>query len=50
MCCFCSKVILRIFGCFVVGNFRLFNLSNRVVLYSAGSGIKSVKLCKDIVE
>ena len=39
---FGSKVIPRIFGCFIVGNVWLFNLSDRVVLYSAGSGVKSM--------
>ena len=46
ICCenvsFELRVIPRIFGCFVVGNVRLFNLSDRVVLYSAGFGVKSV--------
>ena len=46
ICCenvsFGSRVIPRIFGCFVVGNVWLFNLSDRVVLYSAGSDVKSV--------
>ena len=46
ICCknvsFESKVISRIFGCFVVSSVSLFNLSDRVVLYSAGSGVKSV--------
>ena len=46
ICCeninFGSRVIPRIFWCFVVGNVWLFNLSDRVVLYSAGSGVKSV--------
>ena len=47
-CCenvgFGSRVIPRIFGCFDVGTVWLFNLlvSDRVVLYSAGSGVKSV--------
>ena len=45
-----SKVIPRVFGCFVVGSVSLFNLSDRVVPYSAGSGVKSVILCKNIVE
>ena len=39
---FGSRVIPRVLGCFVVGNVWLFNLGDRVVLYSAGSGIKSV--------
>ena len=39
---FGSRVIPKIFGCFVVGNVWLFNLSDRVVLYSAGSSVKSV--------
>ena len=39
---FGSKVIPRIFRCFVVGNVRLFNLSGRVVLYSGRFGVKSV--------
>ena len=38
---FGSSVIPRILGCFVVGNVW-FNLSDKVVLYSAGSGVKSV--------
>ena len=46
VCCenvsFGSRVIPRIFGCFVVGNVWLFNLSDRFVLHSAGSGVKSV--------
>ena len=46
ICCenvsFRSRVIPRIFGYFVVGNVWLFNLSDRVVLYLAGSGVKSV--------
>ena len=46
ICCenvsFGSRVNLRIFGCFVFGSVCLFNLSNRVVLYSAGSGVKIV--------
>ena len=45
ICCenvsFGSRVIPRIFGCFV-GNVWLFNLSDRVGLYSAGSGVKIV--------
>ena len=48
ICCenvsFGSRVIPRIFGCFVVGNVWLFNLSDRVVLYSVKSGVKSVVL------
>ena len=35
-------VIPRVLGCFVVGNVWLFILSDRVVLYSAGSSVKSV--------
>ena len=46
ICCenvsFGSRVIPRIFGYFVVGNVWLFKLSDRFVLYSAGSGVKSV--------
>ena len=46
ICCenvsFGSRVIPRIFGCFVVGNVWLLNLSDRVVLYLAGCGVKSV--------
>ena len=46
MCCknvsFGSRVIPRIFGCFIVDNVWLFNLSDRVVLYSVGSGVKGV--------
>ena len=46
ICCenvsFGSKVIPRIFGCFVVGNIWLFNLSDRIVPCSSGSGVKSV--------
>ena len=45
-----SKVIARVFGYFVGGSVSLFNLSDRVVLYSAESGVKSVILCKNIVE
>ena len=45
-CCenvsFGSGVIPRIFGCFVVGSVCLFNLSDRVMPYSVGSGVKSV--------
>ena len=47
---FVSKVIPRIFGCFIVGNVWLFNLSDRILLYSAGSGVKNVFclcLCED---
>ena len=40
--CFGSRLIPKIFGYFVVGNVWLFNLSDRVVLYSAGSGVKIV--------
>ena len=40
ICCknvsFGLRVIPRIFGCFVVGNIWLFNLSTRVVLFSVG--------------
>ena len=39
---FGSRVIPKILKCFVVGNVWLFNLSDRVVLYSAGSGVKTV--------
>ena len=39
---FGSRVIPRFFGCFVVGNVWLFNLSHKVVLYSSGSGVKIV--------
>ena len=46
ICCenvsFGLRVIPKIFWCFVVGNIWLFNLSKRVVLYSAGSNVKSV--------
>ena len=46
ICCenvsFMSRVIPRIFECFVIGNIWLFNSGDRVVLYSAGSGVKSV--------
>ena len=46
ICCknisFGSRVIPRIFGCFVIVNVWLFNLSDRVVPYSAGSGVNSV--------
>ena len=35
-------MILRILGCFVVNSVWLFNSSNSVVLYSAGSGVKNV--------
>ena len=45
ICCknisFRSSVIPRIFGCIVVGNVWLFSLSDGVVSYSAGSGVKS---------
>ena len=41
ICCenvsFESRVVPRIFRCFVVGHVWLFNLRDRVVLYSAGS-------------
>ena len=47
---FGSKVIPRVFGCFIVGGVWLFNLSDRVVTYSAGSGVKRVILCKNIAE
>ena len=36
------RVILRIFLYFVVGSIWLFNFSDRVVPYSAGSNVKSV--------
>ena len=39
---FGSRVIPRVFGCFVIGSICLFNLSDRVMPYSAGSGVKSV--------
>ena len=39
---FGSRVIPRIFRCFVVGNVWLFNVSDRVVPYSVGSGVTSV--------
>ena len=46
ICCenvsFGSRVISKMFGCFIVGNVWLFYLSDRVVLYSAGFGVKSV--------
>ena len=46
ICCknvsFGSRVIPRNFRCFVVVNVWLFNLSDRVVLYLAGSGVKSL--------
>ena len=46
ICCenvsFGSRVIPRIFECFVVGSIWLFNLSDRFVPYSAGSNVKSV--------
>ena len=46
MCCekvsFGSRVIPRIFRCFVVGSVWLFYVSDRVMLYSAGSGVKSL--------
>ena len=45
MCCenvsFGSKVTPRIFGFLAVGSVFLPSLSDRVVLYSAGSGVKS---------
>ena len=45
-CCenvsFGSRAIPRIFKCFVVGSVWLLNLSDRVLPYSAGSGVKSV--------
>ena len=47
---FGSKVIPRVFGCFVVGSVSLLKLSDRVMPYSAGSGVKSVIPCKYIVE
>ena len=46
---FGSKVIPRIFGCFVVGNVWLFNLSDRVVLYSVGSGVESVVVVLSVI-
>ena len=46
MCCenvsFGSRVTPRIFGCLVVGNVLPPSLSDRVVLYSGGCGVKSV--------
>ena len=46
ICCenvnFGSRVISKIFGCFVVGSVWLFDLSDKIVPYSAGSGVKSV--------
>ena len=46
ICCenvnFGSRMIPTIFRCFVVGSVSLFNLSDRVVPYSAGSHGKSV--------
>ena len=46
ICCknvsFGSRAISRIFGCFVVGSVSLFNLSDQVMPYSAGSDVKSV--------
>ena len=39
---FGSRVIPKIFGCFIVGSVWLFSLNDRVVPYSAGSGVKSV--------
>ena len=48
ICCenvsFGLRVILRIFGCFIVGNVWLFNLSDRVVPYSAVSDVKSLEV------
>ena len=48
ICCenvsFGSRVIPRIFRCFAIGSVWLFNLSDRVVLYSAGSGVNNVVL------
>ena len=35
-------MIPSIFGCFVVGNVWLFNLSNRVVTYSYEFGVKRI--------
>ena len=46
MCCenvsFGSKVTPRILGCLIVGNVLPLMLSDKVVLYSAGSGVKRV--------
>ena len=46
LCCknvsFGSLVIPRIFECFFIASIGLFNLSSRVVAYSAWSGVKSV--------
>ena len=39
---FGSKVMPRIFGCLLVGICMLFIVSDRVELYSAGSGVNSV--------
>ena len=46
---FGSRMISEIFGCFVVYNVWLFNLSDRVVSYSAGSGVKSVVLVLSVL-
>ena len=43
---FGSNVIPRVFECFVVDSVELFNLSDKLVPYLAGSDVKSVKLCK----
>ena len=37
-----SRVVPKFFWYFVVGSVSLFNLSDRVVSYSAGSGVKNV--------
>ena len=46
ICCenvsFGSRVILRILRCFVVGNVWLFNLSDRIMPNSAGTGVTSM--------
>ena len=48
--CFALMTVKFIYWCFVVGSVILFNLIDRVVPYSAGSGVKSVIFCKNIVE
>ena len=47
---FGSKVIPRVFGCFVVDSVGFFKLNDRVVPYSAGYSVKRVTLCKNIVK
>ena len=48
ICCenvsFRSRVIAKIFGCFVIGSVWLFNLSDRVVPYSTAFGVKNVMI------